>query len=188
MYWILAAICLLIAFAVPRLRPAGIVGCVLLFVMLGWGMIQRWRAAGPSHPPAREAPVTPGSSLGSFPLDAVSASQLQLTGGGAPFQLRGQLANASRDWTLRSVTLQVTRRDCFSGALDPSGCDALWQTQQWISLSVPPQEMRHIATSIWAHGSAPRIRGTAQDSFKIVAATGEPAAEAAGSSGNSSEN
>lgn len=188
MYWILAAICLLLAFAVPRLRPAGIVGCVLLSVMLGWGMIQRWRAGGPSHPPAREAPVTPGTSLGSFPLDAVSATDLQLTGGGAPFQLRGQLANASRDWTLRSVTLQLTRRDCFSGALDPSGCDTLWQTRQWISLSVPPQAARPITASIWAHGSAPRIRGMAQDSFKIVAATGEPAAAGPGSSEDSSKN
>lgn len=177
MYWILAAFCLLLALTVPRLRLAGIVGCVLLGLMLGWGMIQRLRAPASPAAPTRGIPVSPGVVLGAFPLDAVSAVGLQLSGGGAPFQLRGRIVNESGSLLLRSVTVQLTRRDCFAGALDPSGCDMLWQTQQWISLVVPPRQERQFATSFWAHGSAQRVRGTVADSFKVVAATGEPAAE-----------
>lgn len=181
MYWILAAFCLLLALAVPRLRLAGIVGCVLLGSMLGWGMIQRWRAPAPPLS-ARGVPVSPGIVLGAFPLESVSATELQLSGGGAPFQFSGRVANRSADLLLKSVTVRMTRRDCFAAALDPSGCDLLWQTQQWIALAVPPQQDRQFAISFWAHGSAQRARGTLADSFKVVAATGEPAAAAPASS------
>lgn len=177
-YWILAAFCLLLALTVPRLRLAGIVGCVLLGLMLGWGVIQRVRAPGPASSasdPVRGTPVSPGIVLGAFPLESMKAMDLQLTGGGAPYQLRGRVANETRDLTLRSITVQMTRRDCFAEALDPSGCEILWQNKQWIALAVPPQQEREFATSFWAHGSAPRARGTLEDSFKILAATSEPA-------------
>jgi hypothetical protein len=176
-YWILAAICLLIAFTVPRLRVAGIIGCVLLGLMLAWGMIQRLRGPGPASSasaPMRGNPVSPGVVLGALPLDSIKATGLQLTGGGAPYKLRGRISNESRDLTVKSVTVLMTRRDCFPAALDPSGCEILWQNQQWIPLTVPPQQEREFASSFWAHGSAPRARGTLDDSFKILAATGEP--------------
>lgn len=176
-YWILAALCLLIALTVPRLRIPAIVGCVLLGSMLAWGMIQRWRGPEPSTStagPVRGSPISPAVVLGAFPLEFVKASQLQLTGSGAPFQLRGRVANESPAGDLRSITVQITRQDCHAGALDPSGCEPFMQNRQWIALTVPPQQEREFAVSFWAHGSAPRPRGTLQDSFKIVAATGEP--------------
>ena len=177
-YWILAAICLLIAFTVPRLRVPGIIGCVVLGLMLGWGVVQRLRGPGPASSataPVRGKPVSPGVVFGAFPLDSIKVMDLQLTGGGAPYQLRGRIFNESRDRTLKSITFQITRRDCFPGALDPSGCEMLWQNQQWVSLAIPPQQEREFATSFWAHGSAPRARGTLDDNFKVLIATGEPA-------------
>lgn len=176
-YWILAALCLLIALTVPRLRIPAIVGCVLLGFMLAWGMIQRWRGPEPSTSaaaPLRGSPMSPAVVLGAFPLESVKASEFRLTGSGAPFQLRGRVANDSAERVLRSITVLVTRRDCYASALDPSGCESFMQNQQWIALTVPPQQEREFAVSFWAHGSAPRPRGTLQDSFKIVAATGGP--------------
>lgn len=176
-YWILAALCLLIALTVPRLRIPAIAGCTVLGFMLAWGMIQRWRGPEPSGgaaAPTRGSPMSPAVVLGAFPLESVKASELRLTGSGAPFQLRGRVANESTAAALRSITIQVTRRDCHAAALDPSGCEPFMQNQQWIGLAVPPQQEREFAVSFWAHGSAPRPRGTLQDSFKIVAATGEP--------------
>jgi hypothetical protein len=67
----------------------------------------------------------------------------------------------------------VTRRDCYEGALDPSGCVVLWQDRHWLSLSVPPEQTRDFSTSVWMRGAAPRSRGTLKDSFEIVAASGE---------------
>lgn len=180
-YWILAALCLLIALTVPRLRIPAIVGCVLLGLMLAWGMIQRWRGPEPSTSaaaPMRGSPMSPAVVLGAFPVESVKASELRLTGSGAPFQLRGRVANESTAGELRSITVLVVRRDCHAGALDPSGCEPFMQNQQWIALTVPPQQEREFAVSFWAHGSAPRPRGTLQDTFKIVAATGEPVAPA----------
>lgn len=176
-YWILAALCLLIALTVPRLRIPAIAGCVVLSFMLAWGMIQRWRASESltsTSAPVRGSPVSPVAVLSPFPLESVKASGLRLTGSGAPFQLRGRVANDSSSTQLRSITVQVTRLDCYAGALDPSGCETFMQNRQWISLAVPPQQEREFAVSFWAHGSAPRARGTLQDTFTIVAATGEP--------------
>jgi hypothetical protein len=67
----------------------------------------------------------------------------------------------------------VIRRDCYEGALDPSGCVVLWQDRHWVSLSVPPEQTRDFATSVWMRGAAPRARGTLKDSFEVVAASGE---------------
>ena len=43
---------------------------------------------------------------------------------------------------LRSVTIRVTRRDCYEGALDPSGCAMLWQDEHWIPVAVPAGQSR----------------------------------------------
>lgn len=107
-----------------------------------------------------------------IPPDQVVVENLQLTGGGAPFELSGRIENKS-DTLLRSFTVLVTRRDCYEGALDPSGCVVLWQDRQWVPLSVPSQQTRDFSTSVWMHGEAPRPRGTLKDSFEIVAASGE---------------
>ena len=90
-YWVLAAIFLIIALAIPRLRPIGIVGCVVLGLMLGWGMLQRLRGAGPEE--ERGRPSAPTSAVATFPIAALQTQELRLAGNGAPFELRGQLTN-----------------------------------------------------------------------------------------------
>lgn len=173
-YWILATIFILIALAVPRLRPLGVIGCVILGAMLLWGVIGRLRGGDESEPVTQERgkPTSPARVMQPIALDQVVVEGLQLTGGGAPFELSGRIENRS-DVVLRSVTVLVTRRDCYEGALDPSGCVVLWQDRHWVPLSVPSQETRDFSVSVWMHGAAPRSRGTLKDSFEIVAASGE---------------
>ena len=174
MYWILATIFILIALAVPRLRPLGIIGCVIMGAMLLWGVIGRLRSADQNEPVAQQRgrPTSPARVMQPIGLDQVVVESLRLTGGGAPFELSGRIENKS-DVVLRSVTVLVTRRDCYEGALDPTGCVVLWQDRHWMSLSVPPAQTRDFSTSVWMHGAAPRSRGTLKDSFEIVAASGE---------------
>jgi hypothetical protein len=172
-YWIVAAIVVLITLSVPRLRPVGIVGCVVLGLMLAWGMIQRLRGMDATLE-ERGKPVSPAITLQAVPTDKVQVSGLQLSGGGAPFELRGRVANQS-DLALRSVTVEIVRRDCFEGALDPSGCVLLWQDQHWTDVSIPPHEARDFAEAIWARGAATRPRGTVKDEFKVLSATGQAA-------------
>lgn len=175
-YWVLAAIFLLIALAIPRLRPVGIVGCIVLGLMLSWGMLQRLRQE--PAPAERGSPGSPALIARPFPLEAIGVTKLSLSGNGAPFELRGHIANESRDMRLRSFTVEITRRDCFEGALDPSGCAILWQGQQWVELALAPQESREFFNPFWARGEVQRVRGTPRDEIRIVAAEGEPAAVA----------
>jgi hypothetical protein len=173
-YWILATIFVLTALTVPRLRPVAIAGCVVLGALLAWGVAQRWRGNEPGEGQEvqqRGRPTSPAEVLQTVPPSEVSVSSLVMTGKGAPFELRGRLENRS-DLQLRTITLLITRRDCYEGALDPSGCAVLWQDRHWISVSVPPHEARDFASSIWMRGTAPRPRGKTQDTFEIVAATG----------------
>jgi hypothetical protein len=177
MYWILAAAFLLIALLVPRLRVLGIVGCIIMGVMLGWGMVQRLRGTDPAQVETsgqqRGRPGSPAAELRAVPITLIDAEGLQLTGSGAPFELRGRIVNRSPDLSLKSVTIRLERRDCYEGALDPSGCVTLWADEHWIAVSVPPQSARDFADSIWMRGAAPRPRGTVRDQFRILAATGE---------------
>ena len=175
-YWILAAIFLLIALAVPRLRPIGIVGSVILFLMLGWGMLERLRGVDPSAATERGRPTAPTSAVRSIPVASVHGEDLRLAGSGAPYELRGRIENRSSDMQLRSVTAEITRRDCYEGALDPSGCVVLWQSRQWVEAgSIAPGEAREFASQFWTRGEVPRARGTVQDEIVIVAADGVPA-------------
>jgi hypothetical protein len=176
MYWILFALFLIVAITSPRLRPVGVIGCIVLGVMLGWGMVQRLRGTEPSQAPTSEIrgrPSSPAVQLRSVPVTLVSAEDLRLTGSGAPFELRGRIVNRAADVALRSVTIRLTRRDCYEGALDPSGCVTLWTDEHWIAVSVPAQAARDFADSIWMRGAAPRPRGTVRDDFEIIAAAGE---------------
>lgn len=175
MYWILATIFILIALAVPRLRPVGIVGCVLLGAMLTWAVIQRVSDTDDDSRPKvqqRGRPTSPATAVQVIAPDQVLIEDLQLTGGGAPFELRGRIENRS-DVLLKSITLQVARHDCYEGALDPSGCVVLWQDRHWISIAIPPGEAREFSSAVWMRGAAPRARGTVKDSFEVVAASGE---------------
>jgi hypothetical protein len=174
-YWILAAIFLLVAITQPRLRVPGIVGCVVMGLLLSWGMLQRLRSPSAADPlaPKRGLPSSPGVAVSTFPIEAINLTELKMTGGGAPFDVRGRIANQSHDQRLISIKLQITRRDCFEGALDPSGCITLFQDRRFIPVAIAPQEEREFAASFFAHGSAMRPRGTTRDEFTLLSAEGE---------------
>ena len=175
MYWILATIFILVALVVPRLRPIGIVGCILLGAMLTWGVVQRLRGNDGSEDTQvqqRGRSVSPAATLRNIPPQQLVVDNLQLIGSGAPFELRGRIENRS-DALLKSVTILVTRRDCFEGALDPTGCAVLWQDRHWVSVSIPPEQSRDFSSSVWMRGAAPGRRGKSKDSFEVVAAAGE---------------
>jgi hypothetical protein len=174
-YWILATIFIVIALAVPRYRPVGVIGCVLLGAMLTWGVVQRLRAPPDDDQPQvqqRGRPTSPAAAVQVIALDQVRVENAKLSGSGAPFELRGHIENKS-DALLKSITLLVTRRDCFEGALDPTGCAVLWQDRHWISIAIPPGESRDFSNAVWMRGAAPRERGVVKDTFEVVAASGE---------------
>ena len=127
-YWILAAVFIVIA-SRPRLRPLGIVGCVVLGLDARGGVVQRCAVRirvglPPLSSPAR---CCVAAATTSVRLTMVPAANLRMSGGGAPFELRGYIVEQHSDVKLRSITIRLTRRDCYEGAVDPSGCAKLWQ-------------------------------------------------------------
>ena len=175
MFWFYAALTILgiVSVTVSHSGRVRMAGCILLACLLAWGLLQRLLQP-PTEVPERRQSVSAGVEVATIALDTVSATELVLTGGGAPFELRGRISNQSRDVRLESVTLKLERRDCHPGALQPDGCDVIFQDQHWLSLTVPAGESREFTSSIWAHSSVPRARGTIKDEISLAAATGTP--------------
>lgn len=146
-------------------------------LLLSWGMVQRLRGQSAADPqaPTRGLPSSPALLIKSFPLESLALSELAMTGGGAPFELRGRIENQSRELRLTSIMLEVIRSDCFEGALDPSGCVMLFRDRRFVPVAVAPLQQREFAASFFAHGSAMRPRGTTRDEFKLLAAEGDVA-------------
>jgi len=178
-FWIFAALILLaiLGVTITHRGPIRIAGCVALAAMLGWGLYQRLNTRPEAHPmPPRGKSASPAIATQAIALDSIGLVDLKLTGGGGPFELRGSIANRS-DMKLTALTLRTTRRDCFPGAIDPSGCIVIWEDQHWIRWAVPAGETREFAETIWAHTPVPRVRGTIKDEFELIAANGVPVSQ-----------
>ena len=175
MFWAFAAtvLILLLTITISNRGVVRIVGGIALAALLAVGLAQRLTHR--TEPGGeRGKPISPAAVISAVPLDSIKVEELRLTGSGAPFELRGVIQNSSTDTRLRSLTLQIVRRDCFEGALDPSGCVVIWRDQHWVQADVPPAGERRFAASFYAHTNVPRPRGTLKDEFRLIAATGHP--------------
>jgi hypothetical protein len=176
-FWIVAALVLLgiLAVTITQRGPVRVAGYVLLTLSLGWALYQRLTVpVENSQLGTRGKSSSPASLSQPVPIADVELSELALTGGGAPFEIRGRIANRNTALQLAAVTLRTTRRDCYADAIDPSGCVVIWQDQHWIRWPVPPGETRDFVATIWAHTPVPRARGTIKDGFELLEATGRP--------------
>jgi hypothetical protein len=174
-FWFFAALTILsiVSITVSHSGPVRIAGCILLGALAVWGLYLRLTRP-PAEMPVRGQSESPAAEVATIALESVHATDLVLTGGGGPFELRGRITNDSRTTRVDSVTLNLLRRDCFPGALQPDGCEIIFQDQHWIPLTVPSGESREFATAIWAHSPVPRARGTIKDDISIAAASGSP--------------
>ena len=177
MFWIFAALILLsiLAITVSHSGPIRVGGCVILVVLLAIGLFRRLGdTENEARAPPRDVSVSPAALVAAIDLQTLSLSQWVLKGAGGPFELRGRINNGARGMHLSSVTLGLVRRDCHPAALDPQGCDTVWQDRHWVAVDIPAGEARDFATVIWAHSPIARARGTVRDEITIVAASGEP--------------
>jgi hypothetical protein len=173
-FWIFAALILLalLSITITHRGPVRVAGSVALIALLSWGLYQRLTTHPDTQPqPPRGKSSSPALVTQSVPLDAIELIGLKLSGA-APFELRGTIVNHSTDTRLTAMTLRTIRRDCYEGAIDPSGCVVIWDDQHWIRWSVPPGERREFDETIWAHTAVPRARGTIKDEFQLIAANG----------------
>jgi hypothetical protein len=175
-FWAFAAVIVisLLAITLSNRGPVRVVGGMVLAGLLVFGLMYRLgREASPDPEGMRGQPSSPAAAIAAISLDAIKIEGLRLTGSGAPFELRGVVQNTAAGHRIRSLTLRIARRDCFEGSLDPSGCAVIWQDRHWMAVDVPPESERKFATSFYAHTTVPRPRGTIEDEFVLLAATGE---------------
>ncbi|HSN70493.1 MAG TPA: hypothetical protein VLT59_03250 [Steroidobacteraceae bacterium] len=172
--WLVAFALLIVLVAVFGLRRYRLVLGIVAAVLFGLAVYKRLMTPPmPDLEATRQERVTPPrSAVESLPLDLVAAEQLSIRGGGAPFTLSGTVANRSDAYEITSITLRATRLDCHPDALDPSGCDPLWQRDKWIDLTLAPGEERRFSVADWARDTPPRPRGTTRDRIELVRATG----------------
>jgi hypothetical protein len=174
-FWAFAAsvLILILTITISNRGIVRVIGGVVLAALLVIGLTQRLRT-GTMPEGERGKPASPAAAVAAVPLEAIDAEDLKLSGSGAPFELRGTIRNSSAGTRLQSLTLRIVRRDCFEGALDPSGCAIIWQDQHWLRVDVAPRSEQKFAASFYAHTNVPRGRGVIKDEFRIVAATGRP--------------
>lgn len=180
MFWAFIAViaATLLAITLSNRGIVRVIGGVLLAGLIVFGVVLRLaNEPGPDPERSRGKPASPVAASTAIPLDSLQVDELKLTGGGAPFELRGTIQNLSATTRVRSITLRIVRRDCYEGALDPTGCAVVWQDQHWISVSVPPESERPFATSFYARTPVSRLRGTLKDEFRLLSATGEAVAD-----------
>jgi hypothetical protein len=171
-FWAFAAsvLILILAITISNRGIVRIVGGVVLAALLIVGLTQRLRTSDGTG--ERGKPSSPTAAIRAVPLEDLRVEDLRLSGGGAPFELRGTIRNSNTTMRLQTMTVRIVRRDCFEGALDPSGCVVIWQDQHWTRVDVPPRSEQKFASSFYAHTTVPRGRGSIKDEFTLVAATG----------------
>jgi hypothetical protein len=175
-FWIFIAVIAasLLAITLTNRGVVRLIGAVLLAGLFLFGVVLRLSTDSTEGQEARGKPTSPATAVTAIPVDQIEVDGLTLTGGGAPFELRGKVRNTNSDTRVRSITLRIVRRDCYEEATDPSGCAAIWQDQHWIAVNVPPGEQRAFATTFYARTPVSKLRGTLKDEFSLIAATGEP--------------
>jgi hypothetical protein len=174
-FWIVAALVLLgiLSVTITHRGPVRIVGAILLVLALGWAFYQRLTLPREDDTLAPRGKSSPPASFSQpVPIADIELSDLTLTGGGAPFEIRGKVTNRNTTLQVSAMTLRTTRRDCYAGAVDPSGCVVIWQDQHWIRWQVPAGTTREFVETIWAHTPVARARGTIKDDFELLDATG----------------
>jgi hypothetical protein len=173
-FWAFAATVLIVilTITISNRGIVRIIGGVVLAALLVVGLTQRLRTSDGTG--ERGKPASPAAVISAVPLEDIQIDDLKLSGGGAPFELRGTIRNSSAATRLQSMTMRIVRRDCFEGALDPSGCVVIWQDQHWTRVDVAPRNTQKFASSFYAHTTVPRARGSIKDEFTLVAATGRP--------------
>jgi hypothetical protein len=148
---------------------------VLGLVVVGlfvFAVVRRIATTPEAEPDAGPVAITPAAAIESLSVDQAAVAELEITGSTAPWKFTGTIVNRSNEHTLRSATIHVIRRDCYPGALDPSGCMVLWESSKRVNLETPPGEQQRFVEQLSPRASVARPQGTVQDEFELIGLTG----------------
>jgi hypothetical protein len=156
LWFVIALMIVFLAFGAAGVRNALKVAAVLFIVfvvfVVGYMAVQKSKEA------ASKSRIAPSE---------VQFNELRL-GIGTSGKLTGTVRNASRQYRLTDVELEITVRDCTQ-----SGCDVVGQdsTHLW-SLNVPPGQVRAVDESVYFSNLPPK-RGDYQWDYKVIGTQGK---------------
>jgi hypothetical protein len=151
MWWLIAILVVIAAFAFPRFGKALLVlvglAAVALFVI--------YQQSEQEESAARQR-VTP---------QQVELTDLRLGPPqyGSSYGLTGRIRNASTKFSIKSLQLKITLRDCITSA----DCVTVGDRTTYIFVSVPPGQTRGISESIY-FSNLPPLRGSFAWSYAIA--------------------
>lgn len=152
MVWVFLLIIIVIAaFAFPRFGKALliIVGILVCVALIWYFKIQQEEEASKKRIPANELELI---ELGLLPRKYSQES----------FELVGRIRNKSTQYTLTTLRLRITMKDCLSAG----PCETVGESSVWVFISVPPGQSREIKDSVY-FSNLGNPRGQFQWSYMI---------------------
>lgn len=174
--WVPALILLVVLTLILGIKRIWTVLGLVVVCLFAIAVFRRLTTA-PEEAVEKPPTFTPAAAIESLPADQAQADDLSISGSTAPWAFRGTIINHNKEHTLLSATIRITRRDCFEGALDASGCVVLWEGSKRVNLEIPPGQQQQFLEAISPHGSVTRAQGTLKDEFQLTGLTGRPASQ-----------
>jgi len=150
MWWLIGIVIVIAAFAFPRFGKALLVlaTIVVVGILIVIANERQESAAARTRVSASEIDL----------LDLRLGSSY-----GSSYRLVGRLRNRSPRYTLSSLSIKVTMRDCTA----PGQCETVGETTTSVYASVPPGQVRGIDDSVYFSGLPP-FRGKMEWIYSVV--------------------
>lgn len=175
--WIPAVILLVVLTLILGVKRIWTVLALVAVCLFALAVYRRLSAVQEDTTDTDAVTSTPAAAIESLPPSQATIEDVAITGSNAPWEFRGTVLNRATTHTLVSATVRITRRDCYEGALDPSGCVVLWEGSKRVNLATPPSGQQRFAEQVSPRGSVPRAQGVVEDEFELVRVTGRRESE-----------
>lgn len=168
--FILLIITVLLAFT-AKFRRLGVVLSGVLLLLLIWfnvappAAVKDERAAN-----GRTLTVAslPSPVIINLPASTLQLLDIQLTGDGAPWQLKARVRNTNSDAAIKSFTLQITRFDCPTISAASVDCSLNWHGDHTVRVLMPAAATQMIDETIWSHDTPPRVQGVSRTEVVVT--------------------
>jgi len=150
MWWLVAIVAIIAVFFFPRFRKV-----LLIFIgVLALGVFVFYEYQQMEEKESR----------GRLTRKDVHLTELQLIPRSpGSYTLVGRLQNGSAQFSIQSLQIRLTLRDCVS----ENQCETIGETTQHVSLSVPPGQTRGVEERVY-FSSLPSLKGNLEWGYAVV--------------------
>ncbi len=150
MWWLVAILAIIAAFFFPRFRNALLI--LIGVLALGFFVLYEYQQ------------MEEKASRGRIANTDVHLTELRLIlRSPGSYTLAGRLRNGSAQFSIQSLQIRLTLRDCVS----KNQCETIGETTQYVSLSVPPGQTRGVEERIY-FSSLPSLKGNLEWDYAVV--------------------